>query len=164
LTLQEDIFFQYYLNTMSSTTIAFGPGVINNNPINQDVIFNIQARNTIGQNRKSGRDLFHVKILKMSDAEELLHPKVVEDEDGEEKKDDAEDEEASGGGEEEEEKKKEMLRFEPAKLIPNEVIDLDNGTYEIKYKVETDEPLMIWVYYQTEEEDFEEIRGSPFTA
>ncbi len=48
LTLQEDIFFQYYLNTMSSSTIAFGPGVINNNPINQDVIFNIQARNTIG--------------------------------------------------------------------------------------------------------------------
>ena len=68
---------------MSSSTIAFGPGVINNNPINQDVIFNIQARNTIGQNRKSGRDQFHVKILKMSDAEEILHPKVVEAAEGE---------------------------------------------------------------------------------
>lgn len=57
-----------------------------------------------------------------------------------------------------------MLKFDPSKLIPNEVIDLDNGTYEIKYKTETDEPLKIWVYYQTEEEDFEEIRGSPFNA
>jgi hypothetical protein len=57
-----------------------------------------------------------------------------------------------------------MLRFDPSKLIPNEVIDLDNGTYEIKYKAETDEPLKIWVYYQTENGDFEEIRGSPFTA
>ena len=57
-----------------------------------------------------------------------------------------------------------MLRFDPSKLIPNEVIDLDNGTYEIKYKTETDEPLMIWVYYQTEEDNYEEIRGSPFTA
>ncbi len=57
-----------------------------------------------------------------------------------------------------------MLKFDPSKLIPNEVIDLDNGTYEIKYKTETDEPLKIWVYYQTEEEDFEEIRGSPFNS
>ncbi len=48
--------FQYYLNTLASTTLAFGPGVINNNPYNQDIIFNIQAKNTIGQNRKSGRD------------------------------------------------------------------------------------------------------------
>jgi len=57
-----------------------------------------------------------------------------------------------------------MLKFDPSKLIPAEVIDLDNGTYEIKYKTETDEQLKIWVYYQTEDEEYEEIRGSPFTA
>jgi hypothetical protein len=67
-TLQEDVHFQYYLNTLASTSIAFGPGVIGNNPIGQDVIFNIQARNTIGLNRKSGRDIFFVKILKNEDA------------------------------------------------------------------------------------------------
>jgi hypothetical protein len=60
--------------------------------------------------------------------------------------------------------KKEMLHFDEAKLIPAEVIDLDNGTYEVKYKVDTEEPVKIWVYYQTEDEQFEEIRGSPFTG
>lgn len=40
-----------------------------------------------------------------------------------------------------------MLNFDPTKLIPAEVIDLDNGTYEVKYKNETDDPLKIWVYY-----------------
>jgi hypothetical protein len=57
-----------------------------------------------------------------------------------------------------------MLHFDSTKLIPAEVIDLDNGTYEVKYKVESDEPVKIWVYYQTEDEQYEEIRGSPFTA
>jgi hypothetical protein len=57
-----------------------------------------------------------------------------------------------------------MLAFDSTKLIPAEVIDLDNGTYEVKYKVDSEEPVMIWVYYQTEDDQFEEIRGSPFTA
>ena len=94
---------------MASTTIAFGPGVIENNPINSDIIFNIQARNTIGLNRKSGRDLFFVKILKNEDAERLLHPpKIeVEGEEGKEEEDsDGEEVEAEG------EKKKEMLNFD----------------------------------------------------
>lgn len=57
-----------------------------------------------------------------------------------------------------------MLPFDPAKLIPAEVIDLDNGTYEVKYKVDSDEPVKVWVYYKTEGEDYDEIRGSPFNA
>lgn len=61
---------------------------------------------------------------------------------------DDDDESAQGGGEDdEEEKKKEMLKFDPLKLIAAEVIDLDNGTYEVKYKQETEEPVQIWVYY-----------------
>lgn len=161
-TLQEDVFFQYYLNTKSDTSIAFGPGVINNNPIGSDIIFNIQARNTIGLNRKSGRDIFLVKILKDEDAEALLHPKVKEVAEGEEAKaeESEEEEDQDAGGD----AKKEMLNFDSTKLIPAEVIDLDNGTYEVKYKVDNDEPVRIWVYYQTEDEQYEEIRGSPFTA
>lgn len=161
-TLQEDVFFQYYLNTLASTTIAFGPGVFKNNPIGSDVIFNIQARNTIGANRKSGRDLFFVKILKESDADALLNPKVAEPAEGEEVKEEESVEEDDG--DEDDEQKKEMLEFDPAKLIAAEVIDLDNGTYEVKYKNESEEPVKIWVYYQNEEEQYEEIRGSPFTA
>ena len=40
-----------------------------------------------------------------------------------------------------------MLPFDPAKLISAEVIDLDNGTYEVKYKVDSDESVKVWVYY-----------------
>ena len=40
-----------------------------------------------------------------------------------------------------------MLNFDSSKLIPAEVIDLDNGTYEVKYKVDTEDPVKIWVYY-----------------
>jgi len=103
-----------------------------------------------------------VKILGAEDADNLLHPKVKEAAEGEEVKDEAseeEEEEADAG-----DGKKEMLNFDSTKLIPAEVIDLDNGTYEVKYKVEKEEPVKIWVYYQTEDEQFEEIRGSPFTG
>lgn len=104
-----------------------------------------------------------MKILKASDADALLNPKVAEPAEGEEVKEEQseeEDDEGDDGGD----GKKEMLAFDPAKLIAAEVIDLDNGTYEVKYKVDTEEPVKIWVYYQTEDEQYEEIRGSPFTA
>lgn len=57
-----------------------------------------------------------------------------------------------------------MLKFDETKLIANQVFDLDNGTYEVKYKVETDEPVMIWVYYENENKEYQQIRGSPFNA
>jgi len=34
-----------------------------------------------------------------------------------------------------------MLKFDPTKLIAAEVIDLDNGTYEVKYKNDTEEDV-----------------------
>lgn len=71
-----------------------------------------------------------------------------EAEEGDDAQVDVDDEsEQAGGEEDEEEKKKEMLKFDPSKLIAAEVIDLDNGTYEVKYKQETDEDVRIWVYY-----------------
>jgi hypothetical protein len=105
-----------------------------------------------------------VKILSASDANKLLNPEVSEEAEGGEGAEEEENSEEEAGGNEDGEKKKEMLPFDPAKLIPAEVIDLDNGTYEVKYKNETDEDLMVWVYYQNENDDFEQIRGSPFKA
>ena len=62
--------------------------------------------------------------------------------------DDEEEEDGGHGGDDGAGQKKEMLPFPADKLIPvNEIIDLDNGTYEVKYKVETDEDCMVWVYY-----------------
>jgi hypothetical protein len=77
-----------------------------------------------------------------------LAPKIREE--GEEGKEGEaeEDEESEAAGEEEDgEKKKKMLNFDATKLVPAEVIDLDNGTYEVKYKNDTEEELAIWVYF-----------------
>ena len=75
-----------------------------------------------------------------------------------------EDDEEKEEEEEIEEEKPVMLNFDEKQLIANQVFDLDNGTYEVKYKVETDESVMIWVYYENENKDYQEIRGSPFTS
>jgi hypothetical protein len=39
-------------------------------------------------------------------------------------------------------------------LIPAEVIDLDNGTYEVKYKNDTEEDVKVWVYFLNENDDY----------
>jgi len=58
-----------------------------------------------------------------------------------------------------------MLPFDESKLIPNvDCMDLENGTYEVKYKVDTDEPVYIWVYFEEIGENYCQIRGSPFKA
>jgi hypothetical protein len=58
-----------------------------------------------------------------------------------------------------------MLPFDEAKLIPNvDCMDLENGTYEVKYKVDSDSPVYIWVYFEDIGENYVEIRGSPFKA
>jgi len=64
---------------MASATLAYGPGILPNNPVGSDTIFIIQARNTLGKNRKSGTDKFIVRILKNEDAQELIAPKMKEE-------------------------------------------------------------------------------------
>jgi len=41
-----------------------------------------------------------------------------------------------------------MIPFDETKLIPNDFIDLDNGTYEVKYKNDSNSPVYIWVYFE----------------
>lgn len=67
--------FQYYLNTDGSKCIAYGPGLLTNNAINEPTVFVIQAINTNKQNRESGADEFIVNItrpdkIKKEDEEE----------------------------------------------------------------------------------------------
>jgi hypothetical protein len=77
-----------------------------------------------------------------------LAPKIREEgEEGEGKEGEDEEESEAAGEEEDGEKKKKMLNFDTTKLVPAEVIDLDNGTYEVKYKNDTEEELAIWVYF-----------------
>jgi len=52
--------FEYYFNTLASECIAFGPGLGFENSATHWTNVIIQARNTKGQNRRSGRDKFEV--------------------------------------------------------------------------------------------------------
>ena len=61
--------FTYYLNTKAEKTIAYGPGLLQENLCGHETVFLIQARNTKGFNRESGSDNFEVKITAPSGIE-----------------------------------------------------------------------------------------------
>lgn len=54
--------FTYFMNTRAYKSLAYGPGLLRDGAINAPTEFIIQARNDLGENRKSGRDNFQVKI------------------------------------------------------------------------------------------------------
>jgi len=54
--------FQYFLNTRALKSLAYGPGLLQNVAAGIPVEFKIIARNDLGENRASGRDIFEVKI------------------------------------------------------------------------------------------------------
>ena len=123
--------FTYYLNTKAENTIAYGPGLLHCNLVGHDTVFLIQARNTKGDNRESGSDIFHVKITG--------EPKFEQNEEGEE--------------------------IEIAKEFPFEITDLDNGSYQIKFKVEEEvSNLKVDIKYENEKGELVPIRGNPYSS
>jgi len=54
--------FSYFMNTRAIKSLAFGLGVLKDQAVGEPVEFVIQARNDLGENRKSGLDGFFVKI------------------------------------------------------------------------------------------------------
>jgi dynein heavy chain len=54
--------FTYFMNTRAYKSLAYGAGLLQDCCIGTPVEFIIQARNDLGENRKSGRDHFIVKI------------------------------------------------------------------------------------------------------
>jgi dynein heavy chain len=48
--------FAYFLNTKADKTIAYGPGLLQDNAVGQESTFCIQSRNADGINRESGSD------------------------------------------------------------------------------------------------------------
>jgi dynein heavy chain len=57
--------FTYFLNTKADQTICFGPGLLEDNHIDAEAMFYIQARNAEGHNRTTGADEFRVKIKRL---------------------------------------------------------------------------------------------------
>lgn len=54
--------FKYFLNTRAHKSLAYGPGLLKDGSADKPTVFFIQARNDLGENRKSGADKFIVKI------------------------------------------------------------------------------------------------------
>jgi len=114
--------FQYFLDTKSSKSLTFGPGVLEDNLSGTETEFVIVARNELNENRTSGRDNFVVKIK-----QEIPKPADY-------------DEEVNG---------EYKPKFD-TKEIP--VIDNDDGTYKVKYTVDEEKSVDIHVYLMVKEE------------
>lgn len=65
--------FTYFMNTRAYKSLAYGPGLLPESAVGHPTEFVIQARNDLGENRKSGRDVFEVKITKVGDNAEILN-------------------------------------------------------------------------------------------
>lgn len=65
--------FTYFMNTRAYKSLAYGPGLQNEGSAGHPIEFIIQARNDMGENRKSGRDNFQVRILRISDNSEVAN-------------------------------------------------------------------------------------------
>jgi len=78
--------FAYFMNTRAIKSLCYGPGMAMEAAVGEPCEFVIQARNDLSENRKSGRDVFEVKITDANKNE-----------------------------------------------IPNEIVDLDDGSYRVKY-------------------------------
>ena len=57
--------FTYFLNTKADQTICFGPGLLEDNHVDAEAMFFIQARNAEGINRTTGADEFKVRIKRL---------------------------------------------------------------------------------------------------
>jgi hypothetical protein len=75
------VYYSYFLNTRAYKSLCFGPGILKEQAVGEPVEFIIQARNDEGQNRKSGRDVFQVKI-KNNETGAEIPCEIVDKDDG----------------------------------------------------------------------------------
>ena len=121
--------FTYFLNTKADQTICYGPGLLDDNVVDGEAMFLIQARNTEGANRTTGGDEFEVKIKRLDitiPEEEVL---------------DAKQQKAFDDLPEEDRKK--IIDAKAAKKqaiidkinVKSKIVDNEDGTYTVRYKV-----------------------------
>ena len=61
--------FDFFLNTKPEKTIAFGPGLLQNNKTETETVFYVQARNIKNENRGSGADSYEIEVYTKSEEE-----------------------------------------------------------------------------------------------
>ena len=73
--------FSYFMNTRAYKSLAYGPGLLQEAAVGHPTEFIIQARNDLGENRRSGRDNFTVKIVR-TDTNEEVPNEIIDKDDG----------------------------------------------------------------------------------
>lgn len=135
--------FKYFLNTKADKTIAFGPGLMNENAVGIPTSFYIQAKNINNENRSSGNDEFKIEIYYVDPVEAEIELAETKEETQEEV-----------GQETEQEIEREM--------IPFELEDCNDGKYKVIFTVEKESQVKINASFKNEKEELETIRGAPF--
>ena len=74
--------FSYFKNTRASKSLAYGPGLLADGAVGTTTEFIIQARNEDGENRRSGRDNFQVKITKVTEEHEKVPCEIIDPDNG----------------------------------------------------------------------------------
>lgn len=77
--------FSFFHNTKADKCLAWGAGLLEGNassPVAEKTFFFIQARNEFGENRKSGRDNFSVKVTTCTDDSKSLECTIEDQDDG----------------------------------------------------------------------------------
>ena len=90
--------FLFFSVTGCAETVAFGPSILNHNPVNCPTSFIIQAKDKAGNNRVCGMDRFRVEILHLGNEESQVQNNKSE---------------------------QSAIKFD--------LVDNNNGTYEVKY-------------------------------
>lgn len=71
--------FNYFLNTRAIKSLAYGPGCMAQEvSAGNEVEFTIQARNDLGENRTSGRDVFEVNVCQYKEDEDGKRGEKIE--------------------------------------------------------------------------------------
>ena len=74
--------FSFFLDTRAERSLCYGPGLMQNAALNEEVEFIIQARNDNMENRSSGRDDFQVTIKTREEEPQTIPSEIVDNNDG----------------------------------------------------------------------------------
>ena len=166
--------FNFFLNTKADKTIAYGPGLLCENPADAKTVFYIQARNEKGENRVSGADEFVVELKRYGPDGELIEdrppvpvavPSEKKEGEEEEAKEDGEGEKPASQGEVAKEEKAEAPQESERPSTASTactVEDLGDGSYKVTYQAKIEGEVDVSVRYRNEKGELENIRGSPF--
>jgi dynein heavy chain len=74
--------FKFFQNTRAAKSLCYGTGLLPDMAVGEPVEFWIQARNDDGENRLSGRDEYHVRVMTDEETPTEVPCQIVDNDDG----------------------------------------------------------------------------------